>query len=87
MRDERQHQQIASFAGRVLLGLLAVAAVLAACAGCAPRTADDGAGFDPAMYQDRATGCMYLATGNYHALTPRIATDGYSHMGCKGASK
>jgi hypothetical protein len=44
------------------------------------------------VYQDRAylyvdpdTGCNYLTKGWYSSLTPRIAADGKTHMGCKGA--
>lgn len=32
----------------------------------------------PSVYRDAATGCEYLGP----AMTPRIATDGHSHMGC-----
>lgn len=60
--------------------------VLAALAGCGnPRTADRDESADPIRYQDRETGCMYLTTAQYHTLTPRIAADGITHMGCKGA--
>lgn len=40
---------------------------------------------DPVLYQDRGTGCMYLTTGQFNALTARIASDGKTHMGCKEA--
>lgn len=38
---------------------------------------------DPMLYQDRATGCEYLSTGQFNTLTPRISADGKTHMGCK----
>lgn len=52
--------------------------------GCNPRTADRDESCDPVRYQDRETGCMYLTTARYNTLTPRIAADGKTHMGCKG---
>lgn len=48
------------------------------------RTGRRDESVDPIRYQDRETGCMYLTTGQYDALTPRIAADGKTHMGCKG---
>jgi hypothetical protein len=37
------------------------------------------------MYQDKATGCQYVSADSEHsALTPRVAADGKTHMGCKG---
>lgn len=39
------------------------------------------------VYSDAGTGCQYVAAdGNHSALTPRIAADGHTHMGCKGAT-
>jgi hypothetical protein len=58
--------------------------VLAALAGCGMRDDTDPpngiSGMDPLT--DNATGCQYLY--RRHALVPRIAADGHSHMGCKG---
>lgn len=55
-------------------------------AGCAPRTTDIANGsevaYDPVVYQDKATGCEYLSTGQFSVLTPRIAADGHTHLGC-----
>lgn len=62
--------------------ILILAALLAGCGD--PRTAATLESADPIRYQDRDTGCMYLTTGQYNALTPRIAADGMTHMGCKG---
>jgi hypothetical protein len=51
---------------------------------CSPRTGDVNPDFiDPVLYVDRVTGCNYLSTGETKSLTPRIAADGHSHMGCK----
>lgn len=37
-------------------------------------------------YADPDTGCQYLMRdGSSTAMTPRIAADGITHMGCKGA--
>jgi hypothetical protein len=60
---------------------LILAALLAGCGN--PRTSDRVESEDPIRYQDRETGCMYLTTGQYNALTPRIAVDGKTQMGCK----
>lgn len=36
-----------------------------------------------AVYHDYGTGCDYVSADSTHsALTPRIAADGRSHMGC-----
>ena len=63
--------------------------VLAALAGCGnPRTSDADAAenaYAPVLYTDHVTGCDYLSTGQTQSLTPRIAADGKTHMGCKGA--
>jgi len=38
------------------------------------------------MYLDPATGCQYLGQrASTAGITPRIAVDGKTHMGCKGA--
>jgi hypothetical protein len=39
----------------------------------------------PYVFLDDATGCQYLSTHTSAPLTPRIAADGKTHMGCKGA--
>jgi hypothetical protein len=36
------------------------------------------------FYVDAETGCQYLVAST-DSITPRIAADGHSHMGCKGA--
>lgn len=68
--------------------ILFLAALLA---GCGPttsgpnsvsRSTDDS--LDPWLYKDRVTGCEYITTRNEHGLSPRIAADGKTHMGCKG---
>lgn len=77
-------------AARYGLYFVAAGLLIAALAGCMKRTEDAegkpiGELYDPIAYSDRATGCQYLSTGQAKALTPRIAADGSSHMGCKGA--
>jgi hypothetical protein len=62
--------------------ILILAVLLAGCDEA--RTGSRDESVDPIRYQDRETGCMYLTTGQYDALTPRIAADGKTHMGCKG---
>lgn len=67
--------------------ILILAALLA---GCGPTTGDKPSdeqrphALDPLLYADRVTGCEYLASRNEHDLTPRVAADGKTHMGCKG---
>lgn len=80
-----QNQQIASFSGRALLGLILVVAVLAMCAGCDRSSATRDTNFDLFVYTDKATGCQYLTESR--GLTPRIAADGKTHMGCKGGAR
>jgi hypothetical protein len=69
----------------------AICLVLATLAGCGPTTGDKPGdeqrpqALDPWLYKDRATGCEYLTSREDRALTPRIAADGKTHMGCKGA--
>jgi len=36
------------------------------------------------FYVDAETGCQYLGASS-DSITPRIAADGKTHMGCKGA--
>jgi len=57
----------------LLLGVLALA-------GCN----DTGAVWLTA-HTDAATGCQYIRAGQ--ALTPRISSDGKTHMGCKEGAK
>jgi hypothetical protein len=58
-------------------------------AGCGPTTGDKPGdvqslrALDPLLYEDRVSGCEYVAARNDHALTPRIAADGKTHMGCR----
>jgi len=61
--------------------MLILAVLLAGCA----KTASSDRTYDPTMYMDRVTGCQYLSPGgsDRSALTPRIAADGKTHMGCK----
>jgi hypothetical protein len=69
----------------------AICLVLAALTGCSPTTGDKPDGeqkplpLDPILYADRVTGCEYLGSRDDHGITPRIAADGKTHMGCKGA--
>jgi len=56
----------------------------------APRPMPDAPQLDGyvtlSMYIDSATGCQYLGQRSSSAgITPRIAADGKTHMGCKGA--
>lgn len=67
--------------------LLAAMCVLSLLTGCVKSTADTNddslnAG-DPSLYLDRATGCEYLSSGG-RGITPRIAADGKTHLGCNG---
>jgi hypothetical protein len=39
------------------------------------------------IFNDRETGCQYLTPTGSGGLTPRIAADGHSHMGCKGLGR
>jgi hypothetical protein len=90
MTDRVQDLRLVGFGGRAFLGLILVAAVLAMCAGCAPTTTEASAGQkgnDPMVYTDRETGCDYLTTQDRVILTPRIAADGKTHMGCKGDAR
>lgn len=43
--------------------------------------------YQPYVFLDASTGCQYLSTHTSGSLTPRIAADGKTHMGCKGATK
>lgn len=40
--------------------------------------------YQPFVFADQTTGCQYLSTHTSTGLTPRIAVDGKTHMGCKG---
>lgn len=72
---------------RIVPNLTAAALILAMCAGCAPRTSDvattPSSAYEPVVYRDSVTGCEYLATGQYHALTPRL--DATGKQVCKAA--
>jgi hypothetical protein len=84
------HLQLAGLAGRALVGLILVLALLATCTGCSPSpgtpTATIGSGTAIAIITDPATGCQYLGVYG-EAVTKRVAADGYTHMGCRGAGK
>jgi hypothetical protein len=68
--------------------ILILAALLA---GCVPTTKDVESGgsrpLETGLYRDSVTGCEYLVSVNHYALTPRIAADGKTHMGCKGVQQ
>ena len=55
----------------------------------APPAPVPGAGiaYAPYVVQDSDTGCQYLSTHLSTGLVPRIAADGKTHMGCKGAAQ
>jgi hypothetical protein len=74
-------------AGRALIGLVAVLALLVLCAGCSMKDDTDPPNGISGMglHTDYATGCQYLSRDR--SLTPRIAADGHSHMGCKGGAQ
>lgn len=42
--------------------------------------------YQPFVYLDEVTGCEYLSTHLANSLTPRIAADGKTHMGCKAVA-
>ena len=42
--------------------------------------------YSPYVFLDDATGCQYLSTHTSAALTPRIAADGKTHMGCRAVA-
>ena len=69
--------------------MMILAVLLAGCGERAPDGNSSGIGGynQPVfIYQDKATGCQYVAADSLHsALTPRIASDGKTHMGCKDA--
>jgi hypothetical protein len=66
------------------LQLIALVFVLTACSNrhadeVKEKTADQDA-HKAHLYVDRGTGCHYLSTANSRSLTPRIATDGHTHI-------
>lgn len=71
----------------------AICLVLAALAGCEPAAQPGdrppitkASNWDMVIHMDPETGCQYLRLMNSgRELTPRIAADGKTHMGCKGA--
>lgn len=69
-----------------------VCVLVALVSGCGPTTGDKpkavGEPFqlDPVLYRDQVTGCQYLSTSGLYTLTPRIAADGKTHMGCKAVA-
>jgi hypothetical protein len=63
-----------------------------ALSGCGERPASPEGNQQPAfgdrqpvaVYMDHGTGCEYVAAdGGHSAITPRIAADGKTHMGCR----
>jgi hypothetical protein len=53
------------------------------CAGCSRDDTDPPGGRSGLIVKtDAATGCQYLNNGG---ITPRIAEDGKTHYGCRGA--
>lgn len=71
------------------LALLVVLCVLFLLSGCVKRDDTDSQDGISGMglFTDHGTGCQYLGYGvgsSGKALTPRIAADGKSHLGCKG---
>ena len=42
--------------------------------------------YQPYVYLDQVTGCEYLSTHIANGITPRIAADGKTHMGCKAVA-
>jgi hypothetical protein len=70
--------------------IVALGMVPALVSACAPTTSEVSKGDlpqDAMVFADRATGCQYLTTQERITLTPRIANDGKTHMGCKGAQQ
>jgi hypothetical protein len=68
----------------------AICLVLAALAGCeiAPDPQSPNASVAIlSAYTDEYTGCQYIGQRSSNAgITPRIAADGKTHMGCKGTA-
>jgi hypothetical protein len=62
--------------------------IAAAMAGCerAGATPDGETTYNPHIYRYRNTGCEYLSAGG-RSITPRIAADGKTHLGCKGVQQ
>lgn len=53
--------------------------------GCGPSpSVTRGTSEDLVVFNDRDTGCQYVRGG--YGLTPRIAADGRTHMGCKAVA-
>lgn len=72
------------------LALLVVLCVVSLLSGCARKDPEPEVSVQTAGWlnveTDDATGCQYLGKHNSSAgITPRIAADGKSHMGCKEA--
>jgi hypothetical protein len=73
------------------LALLVVLCTLSLLTGCAKREVQaqernaeaEQTRYTPILYVDEKTGCEYLSADG-GGITPRIAADGKSHMGCKG---
>ena len=65
--------------------IVILAALLAGCENAADsRTRQQNPDpLDPVLYRDRSTGCEYLTTGQFYALTPRTSADGKTQLGCR----
>jgi len=59
--------------------ILILAALLAGCDNLKSETVNSVV--DIYVSTDQGTGCQYLAKGD--AMTPRIAADGKTHLGCR----
>lgn len=62
--------------------ILILAALLTGCSDQPSMTR--GTRFDLIVYTDNQTGCQYVTESR--GLTPRIAADGKTHMGCKAVA-
>lgn len=89
IKDENYRNQPVNPADKYTAAVvLAIALMLCAglLGGCAPTTTEvekGESGQEPMVFNDRVTGCDYLTTQDRVVLTPRIAADGKTHMGCK----
>jgi len=59
--------------------LILAALLLTGCDG--PKSETTATLYDLYVYTDKATGCQYVSESR--GLTPRIAADAKTHMGCK----
>lgn len=69
-------------AGGAVLLLVLFACLMVALAGCGARAeAMESGRYDLRLTVDQVTGCEYLTYGG-SGITPRIAADGKTHIGC-----